>query len=169
MHIHIDSSVYAIRAKVVIWYRAYTSKLLNECHFSTCSLFDREYSADFFFFVSNFWRISVLFVEPLIALFWTFGEISPGFWLLLVWPWVWHLLTSSQPAWQPCLFDRHTCTHKHWWDSNPSVQHSMRSNYLSHAGSTTRPMLLSHLVLWHLSLIQSFPFNSVSFLRLFAF
>ena len=72
------------------------------------------------FFLKIFWRTQVLFVGPLITLFWTSGDIYPGFQCqggsltcLLCHlhamdssdlPLVWHLLTSWQPAWQPVVF-----------------------------------------------------------------
>ena len=71
-------------------------------------------------FLINFLRTWVLFVGPLIPLFWTSGDICPGFQSLggslacmlchlhamNSWdsPLVWHLLTSWQPAWQPVMF-----------------------------------------------------------------
>ena len=75
------------------------------------------------FFFQNFWRTWVLFVGPLIPLFWTSGDIYPGFQSQVgslacmlpclcttdSWdsPLVQHLLTSWWPAWQPVVFS--TC------------------------------------------------------------
>ena len=41
------------------------------------SVFDKLEMKLFFFF--NFWRTRVLFVGPLIPLFWTSGDVCPGF------------------------------------------------------------------------------------------
>ena len=69
----------------------------------------------------HFWRTRVLFMGPLIPLFWTFGDVSSVFqgqsgqpylhlaevYMMYV-PWdsplVQHLSTSWQPAWQPITF-----------------------------------------------------------------
>ena len=76
----------------------------------------------------NFWRTSILFVGPLIPLFWTSGVICPGFqsqgrFLACMLchlhatvssdsPLAWHLLISWQPAWQLSYSDPHTCKQK---------------------------------------------------------
>ena len=89
---------------------------------------------DHLIFYFNFWRTQVHFVGPLIPLFWTSGDVCPGFHsqggslfafflgsaFSPVWssdsPLVWHLLTAKRSAWQPSLFDPCTYTHvcKHW-------------------------------------------------------
>ena len=90
----------------------------------------------FFFFLLNFWRTRVLFVGPLIPLFWTSGDVSSGFqsqsgqrypsfvevyMLHIPWdsPLVQHLLTSWWPAWQlSCLF---YIPARYRWDSKPGA------------------------------------------------
>ena len=74
---------------------------------------------------ANFLRTWVLFVGPLIPMFWTSGDVSSGFqsqsgqpylylaeayMMYILWfpPLVQHLLTSWQPAWQ--LSCSHPCT-----------------------------------------------------------
>ena len=42
------------------------------------SLGGRRAACFFGFFFSNFWRTLVLFVGPLMTLFWTFGDVCPG-------------------------------------------------------------------------------------------
>ena len=78
--------------------------------------------------LKNFWRTWVLFVGPIIPLFWTSGDVSSGFqsqswqpYLSLVEAYVlhsrlvWHLLTSWRPVWQVShLFH---IPARHWWDS----------------------------------------------------
>ena len=98
-----------------------------------------------FFFCKNSWRTRVLFVWPLIPLFWTTGDISSGFqsqsgqpyWHLaeayvLHIPWdsplVWQLPTFWWPAWQSSHL-LHVPA-RHWWDSKLSYHaatHSVRS------------------------------------------
>ena len=71
-------------------------------------------------FLKKFWRTWVLFVGLQIPLFWTSGDVSPGFQTqggslacvlprlctMNSWdsPLVWHLLTSWWPAWQLVAF-----------------------------------------------------------------
>ena len=96
-----------------------------------------SYSSPYsFFFKKIFWRTWVLFLGPLIPLFWTSGDVSSGFqsqsgqpysscveaYMLYV-PWdsplVWHLPTSWEPAWQlSCLF--HVPV-RHWWNLKPGA------------------------------------------------
>ena len=80
----------------------------------------------FFVFLKYFWMTQVLFVVPLIPLFWTSGDISPGFQsqsgqshshLVEVHmshvpvdsPLVWFQPTSQWPVWQPSCSLPHTC------------------------------------------------------------
>ena len=70
-------------------------------------------------FIKRSWRTKVLFVGQLVLLFWTLGNICPGFQgqggsffvcaFLPVWsldlPLMWHLLIVQRSAWQPSLFD----------------------------------------------------------------
>ena len=87
-------------------------------------------------FLKFFWRTWVLFVGPLIPLFWTSGDVSSGFqsqsgqaylslaeaYMLHV-PWdspvVWHLPTSWWLAWQ--LSHLFHIPVRHWWDSKPGA------------------------------------------------
>ena len=66
----------------------------------------------FFVFLKIFWR-TLLFVGPLIPLFWTYSDISSWWRCTLHIPWgsplVQHLPTSQQPAWQLSLSLPHTC------------------------------------------------------------
>ena len=75
-----------------------------------------------FFLFFNFWRTSVFSVESLVPLFWTSGDIYPGFQshggppCLHAMdspdsPLVWHLLTYTWPAWQMSHFI-HILAHK---------------------------------------------------------
>ena len=92
------------------------------------------------FILEIFWRTSVLFVRPLIPLFWTCADVCHGFqsqggFLACVLPRL-HAMDSLDSSivrhqltsWQPSLFDPQTyiCAYK---------QHSVRCNPLSHSGS----------------------------------
>ena len=88
-------------------------------------------------FFKSLWSTSVLFVGPLMPVFWTSGHVSSWFQsqsgsLVCVLhclhamdsldsPLVQHLLMSWQSAWQPSLFwSTYLYTYKHWWDSDPN-------------------------------------------------
>ena len=112
---------------------------------------------------------------PLIPLFWTSGDVSPGFQtqggsLTCVLcrlhamnssdsPLVWYLLTVWGSAWQQSFFDPHTCRHvrKHWWRFGaPTHDHLCRTqqarccNPLAHSGSArmTRTCRYDRLTSW---------------------
>ena len=89
----------------------YISVTLGHMKTSSCLFYCCTENLTFF----NFWRTHVLFVGPLIPLFWTSGDVCPGFqsqggsrlhaFLPASYssdsPLVWHLLTAWQPAWRP--------------------------------------------------------------------
>ena len=90
------------------------------CEFKPHWGFDEIYFVLCNFFLKHFWRTWVLFVGPLIPLFWTSSDISPGFQsqggsiacvlchlhAMNSWdsPLVRHLPTSWRPAWRPVAF-----------------------------------------------------------------
>ena len=90
--------------------------------------------------------------ESLVSLFWTTGDVFPGFqkpgWIPYLYASLFaccgssystvviDLLTSWWSTLQPSLF-LSTYFFKHWWDSGSSVQHSVHSNHLSHSRSTS--------------------------------
>ena len=53
----------------------FTDRMLNY----SCSPLLKSIGFFFFFFCLNFWRTKVLFVGPLIPLFWTCGDVCSGF------------------------------------------------------------------------------------------
>ena len=80
--------------------------------------------------VLNFWRAYCILVGFLIVLFWTSGDVCPGFRsqvgsLIFMLSYLCAMDSSDSrvlTSLQPILFDPHTCrscVHKHRWGSNP--------------------------------------------------
>ena len=98
-------------------------------------LYELQFSEHLLLLFKSVWRTFVLYVGPLIPLFWTSGGFCPGpqsqrgsltrmlHHLHAMDSLDSSLLTAWWPAWQPsCLIHILAHVYRHWWGSNPGSQ-----------------------------------------------